>query len=83
MWSGHGFKASKIENIRNTVSTMRRLMEWTGDDEFTGMLDRIDSDLLDGADAQKLRDDKSERAAAASEANAIVDAMGDLYGGGK
>ena len=80
---GYGFKASKIGNIRDTVATMRRLMEWTDDTEFSGMLDRIDADLLDGVDPQKLRDDKAERANAANEANAIVDAMGDLYGSGK
>jgi hypothetical protein len=80
--AGHSFKDSKVANVRETVHTMRRLMEWTDDDEFSGMLDRIENDIA-GADPQILRDDANERESAARKADQIAADMGALYGGSK
>ena len=60
---------------------MRR-MNVTNDDEFDGMLDRIDRAFGD-VDPQTLRDDKKERASVAKTADEIVADMGAIFGGAK
>jgi|TARA_R110000824_G_scaffold133216_3_gene295904 hypothetical protein len=78
---GFSFKDSKVGNVKRIVSTMRR-MNVTDDDEFTGMLDRIEKALAD-VDPQTLRDDKTARAAVAKTADEIVADMGAIFGGAK
>lgn len=79
--AGFTFKDSKVGNVRRLVSTMRR-MNVTNDDEFDGMLDRIDRAFGD-VDPQTLRDDKKERASVAKTADEIVADMGAIFGGAK
>ena len=78
---GYGFKNSKVSNVRRVVSTMRR-MNVTDDDEFSGMLDRIDAALSD-LNPQTLRDDATARAVVAKSAGEIVADMGAIFGGAK
>lgn len=78
---GFGFKDTKLGNARRVVSAMRR-MNVTDDDEFTGMLDRIE-DALKDVEPQTLRDDTNARATVAKTADEIVADMGSIFGGSK
>ena len=78
---GFKFNDTKIGNVKRVVDTMRR-MNVTDDDEFDGMLDRID-EALAVVDPQVLRDDKKERANVAKTADEIVADMGAIFGGSK